>query len=47
MYRRQGIKTICKTKKFKKAQWLSEEALKIVEKGRVVKGKGERIDIPI
>ena len=31
----------------KKEKCLSEEALKIIEKGRVVKGKGERIDIPI
>ena len=26
------IKTICKKKKFKKAKWLSEEALQIAEK---------------
>ena len=28
--------------KFKKAKWLSEEALQITEKTREVKGKGER-----
>ena len=36
------IKTIPKEKKFKKAKWLSEEALQISEKRREVKGKGER-----
>ena len=36
------IKTIPKKKKFKKAKWLSEEALQIAEKGRKVKGKGEK-----
>ena len=35
------IKTIPK-KKSKKAKWLSEEALQIVEKRREVKGKGEK-----
>ena len=35
-------KTIPKKKKFKKAKWLSEEALQISEKRREVKGKGER-----
>ena len=35
------IKTICKKKKFKKAKWLSEEALQISEKRREAKGKGE------
>jgi len=35
-----GIKTIPKKKKCKKAKWLSEEALKIAEKRREVKGKG-------
>ena len=34
---------IPKKKKYKKAKWLSEEALQIVEKRREVKGKGERI----
>ena len=36
------IKTIPKRKKWKKAKWLSEEALQIAEKRREVKGKGER-----
>ena len=42
-----GIKNIPKKKKCKKAKWLSEEALKIAEKRREAKGKGERKDIPI
>ena len=37
-----GIKTIPKKKKCKKAKWLSEGALQIVEKRREVKGKGEK-----
>ena len=36
-----GIKTIPKEKKYKKAKWLSEEALQIAEKRREAKGKGE------
>ena len=36
------IKTIPKGKKCKKAKWLSEEALQIVEKRRDAKGKGEK-----
>ena len=36
------IKTIAKTKKCKKAKWLSEEALQIAEKRRGAKGKGEK-----
>ena len=36
------IKTIYKKKKCKKAKWLSEEALKIAEKRREAKGKGEK-----
>ena len=36
------IKTILKKNKCKKAKWLPEEALKIAEKIREVKGKGER-----
>ena len=36
------INTIPKRKKCKKAKWLSEEALQIVEKRREVKGKGEK-----
>ena len=35
------IKTIPKTKKCKKAKWLSEEALQIAE-SREAKGKGEK-----
>ena len=42
-----GIKIIPKKKKCKKAKWLSEEALQIAVKGREVKSKGERKDIPI
>ena len=36
------IKTIPKKKKCKKAKWLSEEVLKIAEKRRDAKGKGEK-----
>ena len=36
------IKTIPKEKKCKKAKWLSEEALQIIEERRGVKGKGEK-----
>ena len=36
------IKTIPKEKKFKKAKWLSEEALQRAMKKREVKGKGEK-----
>ena len=35
-------KTISKEKKYKKAKWLSEEALQIAEKRSEVKGKGEK-----
>ena len=37
-----GIKTIPKKNKYKKAKWLSEEALQIAEKRREAKGKGEK-----
>ena len=37
-----GIKTIPKKKKCKKANWLSEEALKIAQKRREAKSKGEK-----
>ena len=37
-----GIETIPKKNKFRKAKWLSEEALQIAEKRREVKGKGEK-----
>jgi len=36
------IKTITKKKKYKKANWLSKEALQIAVKRREVKGKGEK-----
>ena len=41
------IKTIPKKKKCKKAKWLSEEALKISQKRREVKGKEKRKDTSI
>ena len=37
-----GIKITLKKKKFKKAKWLSQEALQIAEKRREAKGKGEK-----
>ena len=37
-----GIKTIPKKKKRKRAKWLSEEALRVAEKRREAKGKGEK-----
>ena len=37
-----GIKNIPKKKKCKKTKWLSEEPLKIAEKRRETKGKGEK-----
>ena len=37
-----GIKIIRKKKKYKKAKWLSDEALQIAEKRREAKGKGEK-----
>ena len=37
-----GIKTIPKKKKYKKAEWLSEEALQIAEERREAKGKREK-----
>ena len=36
------IKKIPKKKKCKKAKWLSEEALQVVEKRREAKGKGKK-----
>ena len=36
------IKNISKKKKWKKAKWLSQEALQIAEKRRETKGKGEK-----
>ena len=37
-----GIKTIPKKKKYKKAKWLSEEALQIAVKRRELKSKGKK-----
>ena len=37
-----AIKTIPKKNKYKKAKWLSEEALQIAEKKREAKGIGEK-----
>ena len=37
-----GIKTIPKKKKYKKANWLSEETLQITVKRREAKSKGEK-----
>ena len=37
-----GVKTISKKKKYKKAKWLSEEALQIAVKRREAKSKGEK-----
>ena len=42
-----GIKTIPMEKKFKKAKWLSGEALQIAVKGTKVKSKEKRKDISI
>ena len=42
-----GIKTIPMEKKYKKAKWLSEEALEIAVKRREVKAKEKRKDRPI
>ena len=36
------IKTIPRKKKCKRAKWLSEEGLQVVEKGREMKGKGKK-----
>ena len=41
MYRRQGSRSSPR-KKFKKAKWLSEEALQIAEKRKEEKVKGEK-----
>ena len=42
-----GINTIPKKKKCKKAEWLFDKALQIVEKRREAKGKGEKENMPI
>ena len=41
------IKSIHKIKKRKKAKWLSEEGLQVVEKRSEAKAKEKRKDIPI
>ena len=41
-----GSKTIPKKKKWKKAKWLSEEALQIAVKRREAKSKGEKERYP-
>ena len=41
------IKTIPEKKKWKKAKWLSEEALQTAEKRREVKGRGGKETIPV
>ena len=42
-----GIKNIPMEKKYKKAKWLSEEALQIAEERREARAKEKRKDIPI
>ena len=42
-----GIKTIPRKKKFKKAKWLSEEALQIAVKEESQKAKEKRNNMPI
>ena len=42
LHRRQGIKTLPKKKKCKKAKWVSEEALQIARKRREKNSKGEK-----
>ena len=42
-----GSKIITKKKEFKKAKWLSEEALQIAVKRREAEKKGKMKDIPI
>ena len=42
-----GIEIIPKKKKWKKAKWLSEEALQIALKRREAKAKEKRKDVPI
>ena len=40
-----GIKTIPNKKKYKKAKWLSKEALQVAEKRRETKAKEKKKDI--
>ena len=42
MYRREGARPSPRKKKFKKAKWLSKEALQIAVKRREAKSKGEK-----
>jgi len=42
LYRREGARPSPRKKKFKKAKWLSEEALQIAVKRREAKSKGEK-----
>ena len=42
LYRRQGARTSPRKKKYKKAKWLSEEALQIAVKRREAKSKVEK-----
>ena len=41
-YRRRGSRSSPRKRNAKKAKWLPEEALRIAEKRREVKGKGEK-----
>ena len=47
LYRRKGANTIPMEKKYKKAKWLSEEALQIDVKRREAKAKEKRKYISI
>ena len=42
LYRRQGSRSSPRKRTAKKAKWLSEDALKIAQKRREAKGKGEK-----
>ena len=42
LYRRRGSRSSPRKRNAKKAKWLPEEALRIAEKRREVKGKGEK-----
>ena len=42
LYRRQGLRPSPRKRKYKKAKWLSEEALQIAMKKREAKSKGEK-----
>ena len=42
LYRREGARPSPRKKKFKKAKWLSKEALQIAVKRREAKSKGEK-----